>query len=178
MGLLPDTQTCGLRMRRECREPFHRHRLQRKPLVSDPGMHHGTCVTHVTRCMSGSLARGGGENIPGIPGACASRNYRYLVRGLCNWKSRNSFMGYIVDTCWFIWLSRWSGMCVLDRIDIIVEYKPLSHRCTSVHWQQVGSYCLSLYVSVHLLWSVGTITPAYTGERWFFFFLSFVILHS
>ena len=27
---------------------FHRHRLQRKPLVSDPGMHHGTCVTHVS----------------------------------------------------------------------------------------------------------------------------------
>ena len=26
---------------------FPRHRLQRKPLVSDPGMHHGTCVTHV-----------------------------------------------------------------------------------------------------------------------------------
>ena len=26
---------------------FPRHWLQRKPLVSDPGMHHGTCVTHV-----------------------------------------------------------------------------------------------------------------------------------
>ena len=34
---------------------FPRHRLQRKPLVSDPGMHHGTCVTHVPWCMSGSL---------------------------------------------------------------------------------------------------------------------------
>ena len=31
-------------MRRECRERFPRHLLQRKPLVSDPGMHHGTCV--------------------------------------------------------------------------------------------------------------------------------------
>ena len=50
---------------------FPRHRLQRKPLVSDPGMHHGTCVTHVPWCMSGSLTRGGGENVPGIPGACA-----------------------------------------------------------------------------------------------------------
>ena len=46
-------------------------RLQRKSLVSDPGMHHGTCVTHVPWCMSGSLTRGGGENVPGIPGACA-----------------------------------------------------------------------------------------------------------
>ena len=26
MGLLPDTQHCGLRMRRECRERFPRHR--------------------------------------------------------------------------------------------------------------------------------------------------------
>ena len=50
---------------------FPRHRLQGKPLVSDPGMHHGTCVTHVPWCMSGSLTRGGWENVPGIPGACA-----------------------------------------------------------------------------------------------------------
>ena len=48
-----------------------RRRFQRKQLVSDPGMPHGTCVTHVSWCMSGSLTRGGGENVPGIPGACA-----------------------------------------------------------------------------------------------------------
>ena len=34
-------------------------------------MHNGTCVTHVPWCMSGSLAYGDGENVPGIPGACA-----------------------------------------------------------------------------------------------------------
>ena len=28
------------------------------PLVSDPDMHHGTCVTHVPWCMRGSLTRG------------------------------------------------------------------------------------------------------------------------
>ena len=78
MGLLPDTQIFALRMRRECRE-----RLQRKPLVCDPGMHHGTCVTQVPWCMSGSLTSGGGENVPGIPGACATRNFAYLVR--CPW---------------------------------------------------------------------------------------------
>ena len=48
-----------------------RRRFQRKLLVSDPGMHHGTCVTHVPWCMSGSLTCGDGENVPGIPGACA-----------------------------------------------------------------------------------------------------------
>ena len=48
-----------------------RRQFQRKPLVSDPGMHHGTCATHVPWCMSGSLTCDDGENVPGIPGACA-----------------------------------------------------------------------------------------------------------
>ena len=42
MGLLSDTQIRGLRMRWEYRERFPLHPLQRKPLVRDPGMHHGT----------------------------------------------------------------------------------------------------------------------------------------
>ena len=42
-------------------------------------MHHGTCVTHVTWCVS--LIHDGGENVPGIPGACATRNCTYLARG-------------------------------------------------------------------------------------------------
>ena len=44
-------------------------------------MHHGTCVMHAQWCMSGSLTCGGGENVPGIPCACATRNFTYLVRG-------------------------------------------------------------------------------------------------
>ena len=44
-------------MRWECRERFPHHRFQRKPLVSDLGMPHGTCVTHV----SGSLTHSGGK---------------------------------------------------------------------------------------------------------------------
>ena len=53
MGLLPDTQNWGLRMRRECRERFPRHRG-----LAIPDMHHGTCVTHVPWCMPGSLTCG------------------------------------------------------------------------------------------------------------------------
>ena len=48
-------------------------------------MHHGTCVTHVPWCMSGSLTGGGGENVPGIPGACTTRNFAYLVRSPWPW---------------------------------------------------------------------------------------------
>ena len=81
MGLLPDTWNSRLCIPRECRERFPRQRLQRKPVVSNPGMHHDTCVTHVTWCMSRSLICGGGQNVPGIPGVCATRNFTYLARG-------------------------------------------------------------------------------------------------
>ena len=64
MGLLPDMQNCGLRMRWE---RFPHHRLQRKLLVNDPGIHHRTCVTHMPWCMSVSLTRGGGETFPAVP---------------------------------------------------------------------------------------------------------------
>ena len=84
MGLLPDTLNCRLPMRRECRE-----RLPASG-VSDPKMHHDTCVTHVPWCMSGSLTIGffwspWRENVPGIPGACATRDFTYLVWG--PWRS-------------------------------------------------------------------------------------------
>ena len=46
---------------------FPRHWRQRKQLVSDSGMHRDTCGTHVPWCTSGSLTRGGGENISAIP---------------------------------------------------------------------------------------------------------------
>ena len=84
MGLLPDTQNGGLWIRRECRERFPCHQLQKKPPVSDPGMYHGMCDTYMPWCTSGSLTDGGGENIPAIPGACSTRNFTYLVRSQWN----------------------------------------------------------------------------------------------
>ena len=51
MCLLPDTRNCGLRMRRECRERFPRHRRLAMPTC-------GTCVTHVPWCMPASLTSG------------------------------------------------------------------------------------------------------------------------
>ena len=62
-------------MRRECRERFPHQRFQRKLLVSDPGMHHGTCVTH--RLASPRWR----ENVPSIPGAWSSRHFASLERG-------------------------------------------------------------------------------------------------
>ena len=60
---------------------FSPHRLQRKPLVKGPGMHHVTCIAHVPWCISGSLTRGGWEDVPDIPGACTTRDFTYLARG-------------------------------------------------------------------------------------------------
>ena len=81
MGLLPDTQNCGLRMRRECREHFPHHR----------GLAIPTCITARAsrtcrdacwyRYLAVSFEVGGGENVPGIPGACATRKFADLVRG-------------------------------------------------------------------------------------------------
>ena len=55
--------------------------LSAPPRISGPDMHHGTCKTHVPWCMPVSFEVGGGANVPGIPGACATRNFTYLVRG-------------------------------------------------------------------------------------------------
>ena len=47
--------------------------FSRPPLVSDPDMHHGTCVTHVPWCMPGSLTSGyllnrrWGKTFPSFP---------------------------------------------------------------------------------------------------------------
>ena len=95
-------------MRRECRERFPRHRLQRKPLVSDPGMHHDTCVTHVPRCMPGSLIHGGGESVPGIPDACATGNFTYLARGPSAGKVRVQCSKAKTAHCMTSVLTHWS----------------------------------------------------------------------
>ena len=60
------------------------------PRVSDSDMHHGTCMTHVSWCMLGSpfpLKSVTGESVRGIPGACATRNFTYLVRSPYIWNT-------------------------------------------------------------------------------------------
>ena len=78
-------------------------------LVSYLAMHHDTCVTHVQWCMSGSLTEI--ENVPGIPDACATRNFTYLARGRwctpplllicaqCTWLHGKLMVSYIERRC-------------------------------------------------------------------------------
>ena len=63
-------------------------RLQRKPLVSNPGMHNGTCVTHVPWCMSGSLTLAGGETFPALTAHTQPGNFTYLIRSPWCWQYR------------------------------------------------------------------------------------------
>ena len=101
IGLLPDTQNYGLRMCRVCRERFPRHWLQRKPLVSGPDMHYGTCVTHVPWCTSGSLTRSGGKNVPGL---LFNKNFKIPDDSqLC------PLTGYKVCTCFSHCQSFWNN---------------------------------------------------------------------
>ena len=81
-------------MRRECQERFVRHRLQKKPLVSAPGMHHGTYMTHVPLCMSRSLTSGGGETFPAFPAHAQPSILRI-------WP-----IVWVGSVCVFIWLYR------------------------------------------------------------------------
>ena len=64
--------------------------LSLAPRVSDPDMHHDTCMTHVPWCMPGSQTSGfflidGRVNVLSILGASALRNFTYLVRGPWWW---------------------------------------------------------------------------------------------
>ena len=111
---------------------FPIRRLQRKPLVSDPGMHHGTCVTHVSWCMSGSLTCGGGENVPGIPGACATAILRI-------WQDAHYSGSVCVSRLYFV-NNNWSGVRS-------VEYMSVGKRTLHVDLSSMNSRVHSYYNS-------------------------------
>ena len=124
-GLLPFYQICkiaGCACAGNAGNVFPAHWFQRKPLVSDPGMHHGTCITHVPRCMS--TTRGGGKNVPGIPGACTTRNFTYVVRGPLGHVSSGALLywGYCIEVIiWEIQLSM--NVEEVSSNLIIIKYK-------------------------------------------------------
>ena len=82
-------------MRRECRERFDRHGLQRKPLVCDPGMHHSTCFTHALWCRSGSLTRGAGKTFPAFPAPAQPTILRICQEAHCVRFCKYFALGYL-----------------------------------------------------------------------------------
>ena len=98
-----------------------RRRFQRKPLVSDPGMHHGTCVTHVPWCMSGSLTCGHGENVPGIPGTCAPAILR-IWQEVHGGNSLKLIFGHMFINSWYT-----------DIFVLNIQYHWMGIACSLLH---------------------------------------------
>ena len=101
-------------MRRECRERFPRHRLQRKPLVSDPGMHHGMCMTHVPWCMSGSLTFGDGKTFPALPAHAQRAIFRIWLEahGRCGSNSNSIISNSLYKAvAWALYVTLFSRDC-------------------------------------------------------------------
>ena len=83
MGLLPDTQNCGCACAGNAGNVF--------PVTAGKRSRHASRhVRHARAVMHAGIANlrfpfqlAAGENVPGIPGACATCNFMYLVRGPC-----------------------------------------------------------------------------------------------
>ena len=71
-------------MRRECRERFPRHRLAIPICITVLAWR--TCRDASRGCLFVvSFEVDDGEKVPGIPCACATKNFTYLVRGPLSW---------------------------------------------------------------------------------------------
>ena len=83
MGLLPDKQYCGCACAGNAGNAF--------PVTAGKRSRHASRhVRHARAVMHAGIANlrfplksAAGENVPGIPGACATCNFTYLVRGPC-----------------------------------------------------------------------------------------------
>ena len=109
--------------------------------------------------MSGSLTHGSGESVPGIPGAYATRNFAYLVRGPLSTLPLHEPMvilsiglyGTLLNDIWIkisiifnqeincIW------KCDLQYGDHFVQ----AHKCTS--WYMSTRYTYAIYTYIYLV---------------------------
>ena len=75
------------------------------PRASDPGMHHGTCVTHVPWCMLGSLTTG---FIWSRWRGKRSRRSRCLCNRQVHVSSKRSMGDHSTNLLWFM-MTSWHG---------------------------------------------------------------------
>ena len=80
IGLLPDTQICGCACAGNAGNVF--------PVTAGKRSRHASRHVRDARAVIANqrfpLKSAAGENVPGIPGACATCNFTYLVRGPCS----------------------------------------------------------------------------------------------
>ena len=104
-------------------------------------IHHGTCVTHGSWCMSGSLPRGGGESVPGIPGAC---NPQFYVFGKSPTVPADAISRY--STCSLHWVALEMPSVTRKyafRITDLLLRKPLVSTNVPVTWSFSDFFAVS-----------------------------------
>ena len=95
-------------------------------------MRHTRAVMHAGIANSlFPLTSTAGENLPGIPGACATRNFTYLVRGPCHWNNLDDSQEYFPNTVCKILITRFQR-CVLSVIRHIFMKEILEHSGSSL----------------------------------------------
>ena len=128
------------------------------PRVSDPDMHHGTCVTHVPLCLPRSLTSGFvWSRWQGKHSRNSHRNFTYMIRGTC----RDTIVN-ITKSLRFQWIYPKITAVLCPVFLIIVSYlehsyvfllqftrllhwnraNRLNRMITSLHKVQVHDYCI------------------------------------
>ena len=106
-------------------------------------------------CMSGSLTCCGGENIPGIPGACATRNFTNLTKGPW-YKSPIWYSFYPVFWSMSMELPANIGAIVTDtRIDL--------RKWAADWWRLDGLAVNPLELNDAIMWSI--MVPKINGDN-------------
>ena len=84
--------------------------IKNKPFVSDPDMHHGTCVTHVPWCMPWSLTRGAGENHSRHSRCMPNPQFYVSGKRPITWTDADPL---ITGTLWTNcnWVTKWPSFC-------------------------------------------------------------------
>ena len=158
-----------------------------------PGIHHGTCVMHVPWCMPESLTPGGGESVPGIPGACTTCNIAYLVRG--PWQLSLSSVNIVTvsrPSLDYFWISRRSTVTV-ERLEIkkslptdqllwlvLVSKRYLNRTAATIQWNDITT-AITLSVKLphkeipHVTRWLCLLNSSTNRNRWF---VSIVVNHT
>ena len=107
-------------------------------------MHHGTCVP-CRKTYRDCLPAVAGKNVPGIPGACATRKFRYLVRGP-----------------WFLMFYYWYNLQLpLMAAHAILEFCSLYRGPQSKRLLHTSYSCLAYVDNTSVVWPVRVLLILY-----------------
>ena len=160
-------------MRWEYRERFPRHRLQRKPPINDPGMHHGTCVMHMPWCMSWSPKLVAGKTFLAFPAHAQSAIYvsgkRPMIHRFVMPQSFPSFWRN-VPLCFpgdLWWQCRYARGSMVDVDTVKSLCDPNNAENVSIWWRH-PAFILEECATLFLWWFVMTaqICQRYQWLKW------------